>query len=105
MQLGVLGGKLGWMSWGWPPAGTRLLRDAWLAPTAASPPPQDALAEGDKLTLEVARLIKDDFLQQNSYTKWAGSWGRLRALGCGCWRAPRCPAAAAAFCSQAAVAS
>jgi V-type H+-transporting ATPase subunit A len=31
--------------------------------------PQDALAEGDKITLEVARLIKDDFLQQNSYTK------------------------------------
>ena len=30
---------------------------------------QDALAEGDKITLEVARLIKDDFLQQNSYTK------------------------------------
>ena len=33
------------------------------------PPPQDALAEGDKITLEVARLIKDDYLQQNSYTK------------------------------------
>lgn len=31
--------------------------------------PQDALAEGDKITLEVARLIKDDYLQQNSYTK------------------------------------
>jgi len=30
---------------------------------------QDALAEGDKITLEVARLIKDDYLQQNSYTK------------------------------------
>ena len=33
------------------------------------PPSQDALAESDKITLEVARLIKDDFLQQNSYTK------------------------------------
>ena len=31
---------------------------------------QDALAEGDKITLEVARLIKDDFLQQNSFTKY-----------------------------------
>ena len=31
---------------------------------------QDALAEGDKITLETARLIKDDFLQQNSFTKY-----------------------------------
>ncbi|EFN51013.1 V-type H+ ATPase subunit A [Chlorella variabilis] len=31
---------------------------------------KDALAEGDKITLEVARLIKDDFLQQNSYSKY-----------------------------------
>lgn len=31
---------------------------------------KDALAEGDKVTLEVARLIKDDFLQQNSFTKY-----------------------------------
>lgn len=31
---------------------------------------KDALAEGDKIVLEVARLIKDDFLQQNSYTKY-----------------------------------
>lgn len=31
---------------------------------------KDALAEGDKITLEVARLIKDDFLQQNSFTKY-----------------------------------
>lgn len=31
---------------------------------------QDALAEGDKVTLEVARLLKDDFLQQNSFTKY-----------------------------------
>ena len=34
-------------------------------------PPQDALAEGDKIVLETARLIKDDFLQQNSFTKCA----------------------------------
>jgi V-type H+-transporting ATPase subunit A len=31
---------------------------------------KDALAEGDKVTLETARLIKDDFLQQNSFTKY-----------------------------------
>jgi len=31
---------------------------------------KDALAEADKITLEVARLIKDDFLQQNSFTKY-----------------------------------
>ena len=29
-----------------------------------------SLAETDKITLEVARLIKDDFLQQNSYTPY-----------------------------------
>ncbi|KAL6784435.1 ATPVA1 [Auxenochlorella protothecoides x Auxenochlorella symbiontica] len=31
---------------------------------------KDALAEGDKITLETARLIKDDFLQQNSFTPY-----------------------------------
>lgn len=31
---------------------------------------QGSLAEGDKITLEVAKLIKDDFLQQNSYTAY-----------------------------------
>ncbi|ELP84952.1 V-type atpase subunit, putative, partial [Entamoeba invadens IP1] len=31
---------------------------------------QDSLAETDKLTLEMARVIKDDFLQQNSYTPY-----------------------------------
>uniref|UniRef100_G3MSX8 H(+)-transporting two-sector ATPase n=1 Tax=Amblyomma maculatum TaxID=34609 RepID=G3MSX8_AMBMU len=29
-----------------------------------------SLAETDKITLEVARLLKDDFLQQNSYTSY-----------------------------------
>jgi len=29
-----------------------------------------SLAEADKITLEVARLIKDDFLQQNGYTPY-----------------------------------
>lgn len=29
-----------------------------------------SLAESDKITLEVAKLIKDDFLQQNSYTPY-----------------------------------
>jgi hypothetical protein len=37
---------------------------------------KSALAENDKITLEVACLIKDDFLQQNGYSdydyKWSG---------------------------------
>lgn len=32
--------------------------------------PQGSLAESDKITLEVAKLIKDDFLQQNGYTPY-----------------------------------
>merc|ERR1739838_1244665 len=31
---------------------------------------KDSLAESDKITLEVAKIIKDDFLQQNSYTSY-----------------------------------
>jgi V-type H+-transporting ATPase subunit A len=31
---------------------------------------KDSLAEADKITLETARLIKDDFLQQNSFTSY-----------------------------------
>jgi len=31
---------------------------------------KDSLAESDKVTLEVARLIKDDFLQQNGFTEY-----------------------------------
>ena len=31
---------------------------------------QDSLAEGDKIILETARFLKDDFLQQNSFTKY-----------------------------------
>jgi len=31
---------------------------------------KSALAETDKITLEVARIIKDDFLQQNGYSKY-----------------------------------
>jgi V-type H+-transporting ATPase subunit A len=31
---------------------------------------KDSLAEGDKITLETARFLKDDFLQQNSFTKF-----------------------------------
>jgi len=31
---------------------------------------KDSLAESDKLTLEVAKMIKDNFLQQNSYTPY-----------------------------------
>lgn len=33
-------------------------------------PKQASLAETDKITLEVAKLIKDDFLQQNGYTPY-----------------------------------
>ena len=29
-----------------------------------------SLAESDKITLEVAKLIKDDFLQQNGYSEY-----------------------------------
>ena len=29
-----------------------------------------SLAEGDKITLEVAKLLKDDFLQQNGYSSY-----------------------------------
>ena len=32
--------------------------------------PQGSLAESDQITLEVVKLIKDDFLQQNGYTKY-----------------------------------
>lgn len=31
---------------------------------------QDSLAENDKIVLETARFLKDDFLQQNSFTKY-----------------------------------
>lgn len=31
---------------------------------------KSALAENDKVTLEIARLIKDDFLQQNGYSDY-----------------------------------
>jgi V-type H+-transporting ATPase subunit A len=31
---------------------------------------KDSLAEGDKITLEVAKIVKDNFLQQNSYTPY-----------------------------------
>lgn len=31
---------------------------------------QGSLAEADKITLEVAKLIKDDFLQQNGYSAY-----------------------------------
>ena len=31
---------------------------------------QGSLAEADKITLEVAKLLKDDFLQQNGYTPY-----------------------------------
>ena len=31
---------------------------------------KSSLAESDKVTLEIAKLIKDDFLQQNGYTPY-----------------------------------
>ena len=42
----------------------------WLKHSSLPTLKQDALAEGDKITLETARLIKDDFLQQNSFTPY-----------------------------------
>ena len=38
--------------------------------TSAARRAQDSLAEADKITLETARFLKDDFLQQNSFTKY-----------------------------------
>ena len=34
------------------------------------PSPQGSLAEADKITLETAKMIKEDFLQQNGYTPY-----------------------------------
>lgn len=34
------------------------------------PSSQASLAEADKVTLEVAKLLKDDFLQQNGYSSY-----------------------------------
>ena len=31
---------------------------------------KDSLAESDKITLETAKFLKEDFLQQNSFTKY-----------------------------------
>jgi V-type H+-transporting ATPase subunit A len=31
---------------------------------------KNSLAESDKITLEVAKLLKDDFLQQNGYSSY-----------------------------------
>jgi V-type H+-transporting ATPase subunit A len=31
---------------------------------------KDSLAEGDKVTLEIAKIVKDDFLQQNGYSPY-----------------------------------
>jgi V-type H+-transporting ATPase subunit A len=38
------------------------------------------LAEGDKITLEVAKLLKDDYLQQNGYTPYDKSVGLFVCL-------------------------
>lgn len=46
---------------------------------------QDSLAEADKITLETARFLKDDFLQQNSFTpydKYCESLAAAAALSC-----------------------
>jgi len=47
---------------------------------------QGSLAEGDKITLEVAKLIKDDYLQQNGYTPYD--------------RSPRCDQLFTTYCMQ-----
>ena len=39
-------------------------------PSIHSPHKQNSLAESDKITLEVAKLLKDDFLQQNGYSSY-----------------------------------
>ena len=44
-----------------------MLPDPVLTPSLFA---QDSLAESDKITLETARFLKDDFLQQNSFTKY-----------------------------------
>lgn len=46
------------MRWGW----------EWGHPRPL--PLQASLAEADKVTLEVAKLLKDDFLQQNGYSSY-----------------------------------
>jgi V-type H+-transporting ATPase subunit A len=40
-----------------------------------------SLAEGDKITLEVAKLLKDDFLQQNGYTSYDRFCPFYKAVG------------------------
>jgi V-type H+-transporting ATPase subunit A len=40
-----------------------------------------SLAEGDKITLEVAKIIKDDFLQQNGYTPYDRFCPFYKAVG------------------------
>jgi len=32
---------------------------------------KDALAETDKITLEVAKLLREDYLAQNAFSRWA----------------------------------
>jgi len=46
---------------------------------------KDSLAESDKITLEVARLIKDDFLQQNgfsNYDRFCPFWKTVWMMKC-----------------------
>ena len=55
---------------------SRVLMTACQMPKAALPRSrrvsgmQDSLAENDKIVLETARFLKDDFLQQNSFTSY-----------------------------------
>lgn len=41
-----------------------------------------SLAEADKITLEVAKLLKEDFLQQNGYSPYDRSVSVTFALTC-----------------------
>lgn len=42
---------------------------------------KDSLAESDKVTLEVAKLLREDFLQQNSFTSYDKSCPFFKSVG------------------------
>ncbi|KAF1566818.1 V-type proton ATPase catalytic subunit A, partial [Eudyptes schlegeli] len=68
---GGYGVRMGWEwgcdGWGWGHDGCGM---RWGQGHPRPVPPQASLAEADKVTLEVAKLLKDDFLQQNGYSSY-----------------------------------